>query len=163
MKCDEIKKWLPGYPDAGIPEEIASQIAGHLNTCADCRKEHDLLARSWGALDAWDDIEPDPAYVSRFWTRLAGQSPETPLERFAAGIQRYFGRKVLLPVYAIVAMMLIVGLVALRIPSPGSRAVTVPSEDLKLIESADFAENLDMLEDLDFLEYLDVIEHMDAV
>ena len=157
MECKEIKKWLPGYPDADIPQEIAGQIDRHLKTCAACRREADLLIRSWESLDAWDEIEPDPSYVSRFWTRLA--ETETPLERFVGGIRRYCWQKNLVPVYAGVAVMLFVWMVALRIPSPPD---TVPQEDFALIESIDLAENLDLLEDLDILEYLDVLENIDA-
>lgn len=164
MECQEIKHLIPAYLNRELAEKELELIRSHLAGCEHCRRDCRAFEKSWAALEQWEDLEPEPGYVSRFWTRLAEKRPW--YERFGLLLKEALLTKRLLPVYAASLVVVIVGFFVLRtsltIHHDAVNFATLPAEDIEFIESMDMAVNLDVLNDLDFLEDMDVIEQVES-
>ena len=163
MDCRDIKKYLPSYRDDAYSPEIREKVRIHLRTCSDCQKEMECYERSWAALKEVDELEPEPGYVSRFWTRVA-QEPEG-VAWWARLLVLGKGNR-FVPALATAAVIVIVAFLSLRptLVPEGAPAIThLSPEDAELLEEWDVVENLEMLENLELLEDDDFLEDLDAV
>jgi hypothetical protein len=52
MNCFAVRPLLPAYLYGGLQSQERSQLEAHLAQCAECRREHDALARVGKLLDA---------------------------------------------------------------------------------------------------------------
>ncbi len=161
MDCEDIKKLVPLLADGdSLPEDLRA----HFSECEGCRKEMAAYEKTWEMLGSWKDIEPDPGYVSRFWTRLSMKKSwyESP----GLTLKSFLWERRLAPVFAVVSIVLVVGVMTWRISmrTLGNETLltALSTEEIEFAEFIELAENLDVIQDMEFLEDLDVIENLDT-
>lgn len=76
MKCDRANFLLSVELDKALSSEEAAELRAHLETCATCRAEQQLLAASWEFLGELKPIEPSPTFRARFWERVRQEEAE---------------------------------------------------------------------------------------
>jgi anti-sigma factor RsiW len=159
MQCAEIKKLLPAYLDGEISTDESKSVKEHLVSCDACRQQAHAFGLSWKALGEYKNIEPDSAYMSRFYTELAQR--KTWVERFKETVVIWR------PAFVLGCMVVLISSVVLRnqwISSQGVRQfVALNEEELEIVENLELVENVELLEDLEVLENLDVIEAMESI
>lgn len=75
MRCEKIKEKLSAFIDNELDREKTSKIEQHLAECSDCNQELKILAKTWGALEVWEKIEPSDNFEARFWQRVREREP----------------------------------------------------------------------------------------
>jgi hypothetical protein len=164
MNCQTIKKLLPIYSDQGLGPIQEQEVRDHLKDCPVCRKEHEALKQSWAMLGEIEEIDPEPGFVGRFWTRLAAQQPW--YEKLLGALKERLFNKQLVPVLATACLLLIAGSFVLDHYSQIRRTdrviASLSAEDLTMVENIELAENLDLIKELDLLEDLDLIASLDS-
>lgn len=168
MHCDEAKKIIPVYLDGELGQEETRLVKEHIASCAACQKEQHALERSWKMLGEWQNIEPAPGYVSRFWIKVS--SERSLRERVARGIGEALDglrRKRLAPVYAAVCVLLITGIFSLRnyweVQETQKLIASLNQEELEMAKDVELAENFDIIQEMDFLEDMEVIENLESL
>ena len=63
MHCLRARRALAAYSSGELSAKDRAALEAHLSACASCRAQHDLLARSWDALGAVEDIEPSADFT----------------------------------------------------------------------------------------------------
>lgn len=162
MKCDDIKKMIPVYLDGELKEPEAGTVKEHLAECASCRKEAHAFGRAWKLMGEYADIEPDSAYVSRFWTELARRKSwvERLRDKFSHPAQ---WRPAFVTLSIIVLLSVIVFRQSFTPSSVGQQMVAIDNTDLEIIENIELVEDLDLIQDIEFWQDIDDIEQMDTV
>lgn len=168
MRCVEIKKLIPVYLDGELELRETDAVKEHLASCLACQKELHAMERSWKMLGEWQNIEPAPGYVSRFWTKV---SLERPLrEKVARGIGEALDglrRRRLSPVYAAFCVLVITGIFSLRnyyqMRETQELVANLNHEELEMAGDVELAENFDIIQEMDFLEDMEVIENLDSL
>ena len=165
MNCAQVKKLIPVYLDGELEGDEIRLVKEHLAACPACQQEMRAFEKSWEMLDTWEDIEPTPGYVSRFWSTVSQQRPwQEKLSRFVR--ERLLNRR-LTPALATACVVVLVGLFALRIywqvQESQNLLVDLSEEELEMVENMELVENFDILENMEFLEDLEIIENLDAL
>jgi len=164
MKCKELKKLIPEFLGGDLNSSQANDFRKHMKSCRACQLEVRAYESSWEMLDSWQDIEPHPDYVFRFWNRLVSHKPWH--EELLAGLRQALTNRQLVPVYAAVCTLLIVGAFTLKttveVRNPDEVLAVLPSDELDMVANLDLAQNYDIISDLDFLEDMEIIENLDA-
>ncbi len=62
MHCPRARRALSAYSSGELSPTKRAALEAHLSACESCRAEYDLLARSWDALLAVEDIEPSAEF-----------------------------------------------------------------------------------------------------
>ncbi|MCC6758482.1 MAG: zf-HC2 domain-containing protein [Candidatus Omnitrophica bacterium] len=163
MDCQQTKQRIPEWMDSALSAEEAAAVGQHLARCSECRTEFKTYAKAWNTLKAWPEAEPDPGYVSRFWTRLSLEKPW--YERLLENLRPVVTDKWFAPAFVTVAMVILVGSMTLYNTSTVVKTESVISslsaDDIEFVENIELAENLDVIQNIDLLEDLDVIENLD--
>ncbi len=160
MECSEIKRLLPLFVDDALEPEQRTDIQVHLSSCPECQKEFQAYRRSWEILDEAPELEPDPAYMSRFWTNLGLRTPWY----HTAG--EFLRNKVMAPriapVWMTACLLLVLSVFIARqywqIQETEMLLTSLPLEEVELIDNIEIAENYEIIEDLEVLENLEVLE-----
>ncbi len=164
MNCNEIRNIIPEYLEQALEQKQIEQVKQHLQTCLLCQKEVRAYEKIWATLDQWKDVEPQPGYVSRFWTRLALKQPW--YIKWGRTLNTIFLKKSLAPFYAVLSIVLIVGYITFKTTTQVYQTETVltalNSEEMELVDNLELTENLELIEELEFLEDLEIIENLDA-
>ncbi len=166
MKCKDIRNLLSLYLDDALDEAGREQVAAHLGDCADCRREAEILSKTWEMLGELDEIEPSPSYLSRFYGRLAERrSGDAP---WVEAFRGFSFRRHLLPALTAACLVVVIGIgvvqVQLKIVDQERHdAVSWNGLDMELIESLELAENLELIHVLEFLPDLEVIQALDGI
>jgi len=139
--CNDFaeRKWA--YLDGTLDEADRVRVDRHLAGCKECRRLAAELEGTWALLDAFDEIEVSPSFVSRTLdavkSREAARGPRRALKR---------------ALYAAAAVLLIgLGLMLFR-PDRDAAPSPQASDAPPLAAEEDLLKNLDLIEDLDFLE-----------
>ncbi len=162
MDCKDIQNQMPVFLSGGLNEQDNTLIHEHLIHCEACQRELESYKLSWNSLKDWEDEDPDPAYISRFWTRLEERIPwyQRVLEPFGV----IFGDKRLIPVLASFVFVVIVGSATLRyswqVHQEESLVTALSAEEIDFIQNIELVEQLDVLEDLDMFEDMDVLKEL---
>ena len=166
MDCKQTKDRIPEWMDSVLSAEEAAAVGQHLARCAECRTEFKTYAKAWNTLKAWPDAEPDPGYLSRFWTRVSLQKPWH--ERLLENLQPVMQEKWFVPTgtaFATAFLAIVISSVTLYNTSSVVQTETLISslsaDDIEFVENIELAENLDAIQDIDLLEDLEVIENLD--
>jgi len=112
MNCQEIKKLIPIYLDGELQHQESHSVREHLTGCPACQKELEAFEASWAMLGEAEDIEPQPGFVGRFWTRLALE--QSWCEKVLGGLRENVRKKSLAPALVTACVVMIVGSLALR-------------------------------------------------
>jgi len=160
MNCEEIEKLLPDYLTDNVSAAERSEIAAHLSSCPGCQTEAAQQERTWGLLGKLSVIEPEPGYVSRFWTRLAQEKP-WHLRAWDLAKERLLAPRIS-PVYLALGVVLLVGYMTLSTTLGVKRSADefsgLNNEQVEFLEDAELAENYELIQDLDVLIDLDMME-----
>lgn len=161
MKWEEFKEKISRYLDNELSEAERKEFRAFLAKDEKAQAEFERYVQSWEMLGDWKDLDPDPGYVSRFWTRVAQERPWH--ERVWAFLQAALTDRVRVSLGAAVCLVVIVGIFTMRtmVETHQTREFLAEysGEDMEFIQGLEFAENLEMIEDLDCLEDLDLLEY----
>ena len=165
MNCGEMQKLIPEYIDGDLQPVEIDAVKQHLEQCAACQKEATLYKGAWQMLNEWKDIEPEPGYISRFWTKVAMEKPW--YQEFLTELKDKlnFGR--LAPVFVTLSILLLVSAVSLQVyfqPDGGNADLltSLNDEEVEFVENLELAENYEIIEDLDFWEDLEILEAVET-
>src|SRR5439155_12072588 len=70
-RCGYVEKRLRAYADGELPAGEGRQVALHLETCAACRGDLDLIRKTVRTLRACPQEEPPPHFTASLQVRLA--------------------------------------------------------------------------------------------
>ena len=156
MKCLEFKKWVGDHVDGELIGSLRGDLDYHMAECPSCRQSYEAMAKAWDILGELPEIEPSPAFVSRFWTKVAAQGNRK--DRFA----NIFHYPKWMPVAITLSMIVIVGsLNVFSINSKQGEMSRLSGSDFEIIENIELAEHLDVINDIDWLQDMDVIQDLD--
>jgi hypothetical protein len=165
MECHDIKEDILAYMEGDLDTARNQAIREHLHHCLFCRQELLAYEKSWGLLGSWPDVDPEPGYVSRFWTRLAEEKPWYLKAR--EWFKGAAADKQWIPVGITVCIVLVVGILTYRstvITNGGpSMLANLSVEDMDLLLDYELVENYEVIQDLGFLEDWDAIEAMEPL
>ncbi len=165
MDCRAIKKMIPIYLDGELQPQENQSVKDHLAGCPACQRELEAFNESWDMLGELGDIEPQPGFVGRFWTRLSCE--QSWQERFWQGLSESFSKRRLVPALATACVVVIVGSFALRnyfqVRQTNQMLAELNEEDFAMVENIELAENFDLIQEMDFLEDLDIIAGLDIL
>ena len=104
MKCKKVRRKLVAYLDGELKEKQNFLIEEHLSKCAECRKEVDLLSRTFYFLKNQEHPKLPEDFEANLWRRIYSQEKRqvTP---------QVLRRPVYLILSAAVAAALIIGVV----------------------------------------------------
>lgn len=123
MKCKRIRRKLVAYLDGELEEKQKLSIKEHLTKCRECKKEADLLNKSFYLLKDQQRLKPSQGFEASLWERIHSSEEKQLLP------QAIFGRFSRLILPAAVAATLIIGVVV-----GSSVEKIIPSETVKLEE-----------------------------
>ncbi len=153
MGCGRIRRELAAYVQGDLKVDRRDGIERHLEDCAGCRREAEMLRRSWSLLDAWTVGEPEPGYVSRFWKRMAAEAGTRP----SASVRREFWPR--LAGVLVLTCVVAIGYTALWRGLPRYTESLVRQEaEREFLENLDFFEDFDLIVNLDEIEALDILD-----
>lgn len=160
MDCKNIQDQMPLFLSGGLNKQDNDVVHDHLMRCEVCQKELEMYKLSWNALKDWEDEDPDPAYISRFWTRLAGR--KSWRERVWEPLKGVLGDKRLVPVLASFLFVVIAGSATLRyawrVHQEEALITALSAEEIDFIQNIEMVECMDILEDMDMFEDMDVLK-----
>jgi len=123
MKCKRIRRKLVAYLDGELREKQKLLIKEHLTKCRECKKEADLLNKSFCLLKDQQRLKASENFEANLWEKIYS------LEERELLPQAIFGRLAHLILPAAVAAALIIGVVV------GSYVEKIiPSQTVKLEE-----------------------------
>ena len=165
MDCQKIQKLIPLYLDAKLEDRESQTVREHLKDCPHCQNELALFEKSWNLLSKWEDVEPDPGYTSRFWTRLS--SERAWYEQLLLNFKEFFAMKKRPLAWATASVAIIVCVLTfssylMKIKTNNTLTAMNPQE-LELLAELELAQNLDIIENIDWLEDWEVIEDLDRI
>ena len=159
MECPEIKKNLPFFLDDVLRDEQRTDIQVHLSSCDACQKELQAYRRSWDLLKEFSAIEPDPDYVSRFWTNLVSC---TPWHYKLRHVFRYVFSPRVASVWVTACLLLIATIFVTRnywqIEETETLLTSLPIEEVELIDNLELVENYEVIQNMDVLEDWEVLD-----
>ncbi len=165
MDCSEIKKLIPIFLDGELKASAHQRVESHFDTCAECRREARAIQNSWEMLGELDDIQPDPNYNTRFWTRVAEQTSWR--EKLFNEIKALFLNRRLVPALAAAGLILCVTLVAtykyFQPLQMDGRIAEFSDTDLDFVDNFELVENFDLIRDIELLSDLEIIEMLDEM
>jgi len=162
MNCRKAKTLLIHLMGEDLAGEAAAEVRRHLRECPACRREWDLLVKSWELLDGYETPPVSHGFARSVMrrlgceTRVGVQTRHTPRWRFAS--------RLLSGLAACLAAVATAGLLWQHlVRHDGTRGVppapVVPDEEI--VRDLDVYENLDLLQRLSLLADLDVVERLD--
>ena len=146
--ADRLSAWLAG----ALPVAEAEEVRRHLDSCAACAGERDLLQQALAVVPPFPGQEPRPGFAVRVAARADELQPHpigAPWWRWAAGGG-----------LAAAAIAVIAVLIAVprggRFPAGGEDLLL--AQRLELFEDLNVVQNQDALEDLDVVEVLHTLQ-----
>jgi anti-sigma factor RsiW len=155
MKIDPCKDptLLSALIDGELSPEQSAAVRRHMDQCAACRRQYDILGQTDAMIQGMADLEPSADFDSTFWRKVADRR-ERGTGR--AWLQVLWGRwRPVLAAGVTAAAAAVVILVAIG----GSNGPT--PEEVFIAQNMELLENLDIIDQLDMLEQLDVVETME--
>lgn len=70
MKCKKVRKKLVAYIDEELKEKQRLLVERHLLECTECRKEADLLNKTFYFLKNQQPLEPSKNFEANLWKRI---------------------------------------------------------------------------------------------
>ena len=69
MDCKNIKELLTQYSLGDLGDIEKASVESHLGACRECKSYLSETENLWNLLEARDQIEPDPEFLSNFWDK----------------------------------------------------------------------------------------------
>lgn len=153
MDIKEAKSLIPSYLDKELTSAQLAQFEALLLINPDLQREVNRERQIWSALLDVKSIEPNPAYISNFWTRVTKEEKKW-YQRLWVSLPR------LVPVYASLVLLVVIGaFLVFRSQSSITSIAQLKQDEVEMIENIEIAENLDVISDLEFWQDLDIIEN----
>jgi len=76
MRCSTVRSLLDDHLDGLLPAERSIEIRTHLDSCAACDEEAELVRCVTAPLSAWGDLEPPAGCFDRILERIEALPPE---------------------------------------------------------------------------------------
>jgi len=70
MRCSMVRSLLDDHLDGLLPPERSNEIRAHLDSCASCDAEAELVRCVTAPLSAWGDLEPPAGCFDRILARI---------------------------------------------------------------------------------------------
>ncbi|MEA1965629.1 MAG: zf-HC2 domain-containing protein [Candidatus Aerophobetes bacterium] len=137
MKCRKVKQKLVAYLDGELQERQKLLIEEHLSKCAQCKREADLLNKTFYLLKNQEHLKPSEDFEANLWKRVHSAEKRELLP------QNIFGRLAHLSLPAAVAAALIIGVIVGNFMEK-----RVPSQNANLEEECLTSIGLDSFENL---------------
>ena len=138
---------LSAYLDNDLDDARRLQVSGHLEDCAECRKQLAALQAADAMIRDADAIEPSATFERRFWSKVSALERRKP-----QGWKRW-----LQPGWRpAMAVGVTAGIVLGALILAGDRKA--PS-----LEEIIISENIELLTDYDLIRHLDILENLDAL
>jgi hypothetical protein len=151
MNCKKAKETLSALMDGELDAREEKALGEHIASCGACRALLREYEASWDALGKWEGVEPEPGYVSRFWTKAT--SGLSWLERISQGIRVTLAhRKV---AYATIVTICLIAAFHVSfnkyVNELKTRAllVNMSQEEWEMMENYDIISELGALEDIE--------------
>jgi hypothetical protein len=162
MKCREFKKYLGEYVDGDLSDPLKVDFQSHLQLCESCRKSYEAVAGAWEVMNTLPPMEPSPAFVSRFWTKVARQGERK--RSLAQVYSNIFLKKRWVPVILVLGVLLFFSFTSvLREGLFSSSPEQLSSADMELIQNFELAEHFDDINEIEELQDADLIEELDKI
>jgi anti-sigma factor RsiW len=131
----------------------ASELAAHLQECAECRKLADAQSAVWEMLEVWKPIEVSSDFDAKLYARIARELREPAWLRWSRRIFRpATPRPFWKPVASLAAVGAVLFLAVMRMPDTTSHVPSDPSFKAQVSsEKIDVDQVEQALEDLDML------------
>jgi hypothetical protein len=158
MNCEVIKKMIPLYQTGELENGQIQEFLGHVRECPGCSQELKAYEAAWHMLGKWEDRDPDPGYISRFWTNLSFKTPW--YERIWKTALPVLVPQRLVPILATFVMAVILVQMTfsyMRIRETERLMTTLSGEEIEFIENIEIAKDLDVLVEMDLLQDFDII------
>lgn len=153
MGCKE-RQDLVAWLDGELDEARSNEVGAHVERCDDCAREVELLRRSYASLEFMGEVEVPEGLAQGVAARMSARMPRTR-------------QRVLMPVFAAAAaLLLVVGLAALRLPGRQTDITTpVPSVLMAGLsaEEREVVENLELLEDYEILSDFELLAQYETL
>jgi hypothetical protein len=144
MSCARMENKILPYVDGRLKESERLEVEKHLSACAPCRLRVNEFRAVSGFLDELPEIEPSPAFDVRVRARVAAE----PVKQ---GWWAWFTPS---PRVALVASMLLAGIIWLGYENNTSSPLDVKGldaqmmQDMQSLEDQDVISNFEPLKDL---------------
>lgn len=109
--CRDLRADLSAYLDGDLDAASTDEIRGHLESCAACRSELELMRRTVGALRRLPDLPPPAAILTGVRARLR---PEPWYRRLLDGRQWQLG----MPIGALATVLVVIGIALFQARHP---------------------------------------------
>jgi predicted anti-sigma-YlaC factor YlaD len=161
MKCREFGECIGEYVDGELAASLKADFDRHMAECLSCRKSYESIAGAWESLKGLPETEPSPAFVSRFWTKVAAEGGARR-EHPAILFKNVFLNRKWVPVAMVLsAFVVFVSFNVIKIDPVGNVLSQLSGSDLELIENFELVEHFDVINDLEELQDADVIQELD--
>jgi predicted anti-sigma-YlaC factor YlaD len=166
MNCTDIRHLLPVYLDGELEESEQRRVKAHLDGCEACRREADIIGKSWEMLGEMDEIEPNPFYVSRFFARVAERRPWHA--KWVDVLKGLLALRRLLPIMAAAGLVVLIGISVTQMQqrtAEDARLATTQFNgvDPELFESIEIADNFELINELEFLSDMEIIQELELI
>jgi anti-sigma factor RsiW len=142
--ADRLGAWLAG----ALPQAEAGEVRRHLDSCAGCAEERDLLREGTSLVAPLPAVAPRPGFAARAAARASDQRPRplgAPWWRWAFG-------------GGLTAAALAVAAVLIARPAPRASEELIVAQRLELFEDLNVVQNQDALRDLEVVAVLHTLQ-----
>ena len=164
MDCHEIKKLIPLFLDHELGDADDQQVAAHLLSCPDCRREARAIEKSWDLIGDIKAVEPDPNYMARFWQSVDEQMPW--YAKIYKNVQAVFLQRRWVPLLAGAVIVVLISTIAtvqyLQKPPPVAVLTELDEAEIEMVANIDLAEHYEVIHELDFFSDFDIIENLNG-
>jgi hypothetical protein len=127
MECRGIKELIVRYSSDDIEEAEKVIVDEHIRDCSGCEQYFLRSEKLWDTLDAWDEIEPEGEFVTKFWNNVSVEEDKAKTGFFGW----LKGFKPNLAVSGALATVFIVGIFTFALLGPGTLDRAFRSADEK--------------------------------
>jgi len=164
MDQTKFKNLIPLYLGDELQTVEKQAFETFLKDNAQAQSELDAYRQSWDMLGELEDIKPEPAYISRFWTTLSQQRPW--YKEVLKGLQESVFNRRLAPAFATAFLIVIIGFFSIRnfyqLQQADLNFASLNEDEMEMVEYIELAENYDIIEDIEFFEDFEIIEELDT-
>ncbi|MCR4336849.1 MAG: hypothetical protein NUV91_03490 [Candidatus Omnitrophica bacterium] len=162
MNLEEFKSLIPDFLEGNLSSQDEERMQHFMIQSVEAQKEMDAYKKTWDMLGEWKEIEPDPGYISRFWTRLAQERPW--YQKFLEALWDAISNKVVMPVAVAACLVVWVASITLKttleVQTTETALTELSGEEFEMMENLELVENYDVIEQMDMLEDTEIIDSL---
>ena len=148
MICRDIQKMLGSYLEGELSTKEDKGIREHLAICPLCSREAELYQKSWELLGNWKPVQPVPGYMSRFWTKVAQETPWH--KKFLRGLKNFWTNQSVVVSLSTLCVFVAVGpIVYVNFYRPPQEIAKMSPEEIEMAANMDFVQYVDALESIE--------------